>query len=329
MPDPDAVVSTNWQDRGVEYFNKEVKGKDVTEQDKRVGFVGASGLMGHGLAKNIALAGYPLAYTVRNRVPESFDELGAVPVADFAELGRSCDVVVICVTSSADVTQVVEGLLTEPKEGLIIMDASTSEPSVTQVLAKQAAAKGVRFADIPLTRGPAEAEAGQVNVLVGADDELFAEIEPIIATFADNIYRCGGLGAGHTIKLINNTAFQAALTILAEGFAVAVKAGVAPEKLTEVLSGGGFANGGTLKIMDASLRGDFEGLRFQLDNARKDVRYYGRLAGDLGIPTVVGDGVHEALKIASSLGFGDDYCAALTKAQEKLTGQEIKNSTVA
>lgn len=298
----------------------------MADQDKRVGFVGASGLMGHGLAKNIAKSGYRLCYTVHNRVPEGLDELGAVRVGDHAELGRTCDVVVVCVTSSSDVESVVTALLADPKPGLIIMDASTSEPSVTRALAGRAAEKQVRFADIPLTRGPAEAEAGTVNVLVGADDDLYAEIEPIVTTFADNIYRCGGLGAGHTIKLINNTAFQAGLTILAEGFAVAVKSGVAPEKLTEVLSGGGFANGGTLKIMEASLRGDYDVLRFQLDNARKDVRYYGRLAGDLGIPTVVGDGIHEALKIASSLGFGGEYCGSLTKAQEKMTGLDIKAS---
>lgn len=291
---------------------------------KQIGFVGASGLMGHGLAKNIVSKGFPLAYTVHNRVPEGLDDLGATRAADYAELGRSCDVVVICVTSANDVKSVVDELLTDPKQGLIIMDASTSEPSMTFALAEQAAAKGVRIADIPLTRGPREAEAGTVNVLVGADDELFAEIEPIIKTFADNIYRCGGLGAGHIIKLANNTAFQAALTILAEGFSICVKSGVDPMKLIEVLSGGGFANGGTLNIMGESLKGNYDTLLFELDNARKDVRYYNRLAGDLSVPTVVGGGVHEALKMASSLGFGGEFCGSLTKAQEKLNGIEIK-----
>ena len=161
-------------------------------------------------------------------------------------------------------------------------------------------------------------------MLVGADDDLYAEIEPIIKCFADNIYRCGGLGAGHIIKLINNTAFQAALTILAEGFAVAVKSGVDPSKLTEVLSGGGFANGGTLRIMEDSLNGKFDTLRFQLDNARKDVRYYTRMAGELAVPAMVGDGIHEALCAASALGFGGEFCASLTKAQAKLNGITIE-----
>jgi len=291
---------------------------------KQIGFVGATGLMGHGLAKNILLKGYPLAYTMRSRAPEGLDELGATRAADNAELGHISDIVVICVTTASDVEQVVTALLTDPKEGLIIMDASTSEPSMTYHLAELASAKGARFADIPLTRSAKEAEAGTVNVLAGADDELFAEIEPILTCFAENIYRCGGLGAGHVIKLVNNTAFQAALTILAEGFAVCVKSGVDPAKLIEVLGGGGFANGGTLNIMGESLKGNFDALPFQLDNARKDVRYYNRLAGDLSIPTMVGGGVHEALSTASALGFGGEFCASLTKAQAKLNGIEIK-----
>lgn len=291
---------------------------------KQIGFVGATGLMGHGLAKNILTKGYPLAYTMRSRAPEGLDELGATRAADNAELGRTCDIIVICVTSAADVEQVVTEILTDPKPGLIIMDASTSEPSTTYHLAELAAAKGARIADIPLTRGPREAEAGTVNVLVGADDELFAEIEPVIKTFADNIYRCGGLGAGHIIKLANNTAFQAALTILAEGFAVCVKAGVDPAKLVEVLSGGGFANGGTLTIMGNSLHGDFDTLMFQLDNARKDVRYYNRLAADLSVPTSVGSGIHEALATASAQGFGGEFCAALTKSAAKLNNITIE-----
>ena len=296
----------------------------VSDSTKQIGFVGATGLMGHGLAKNLLLKGYPLAYTMRNRAPEGLDELGATRAADNAELGHTSDVIVICVTSAADVEQVVTQILTDPKPGLLILDASTYEPSTTYRLAELAAGKGAKFADIPLTRGPAEAEAGTVNVLVGADDELFAEVEPIVSCFADNIYRCGGVGAGHIIKLANNTAFQAALTILAEGFSVCVKSGVDPAKLIEVLGGGGFANGGTLNIMGESLKGNFDTLRFQLDNARKDVRYFSRLAADLCVPTVVGDGVHEALEIASAQGFGGEFCAALTKSQAKLNNITIQ-----
>ncbi|EPH07092.1 hypothetical protein HMPREF1531_00141 [Propionibacterium sp. oral taxon 192 str. F0372] len=291
--------------------------------DTRIGFVGATGMMGHGIAKNLLLKGFPLSYTMRTRAPEGLDELGATRAADHAELGFTSDIVIICVTAAADVASVVDGLLTNPKQGLIILDASTSEPSTTLRLAGMAAEKGVRFADIPLAKTPVEAELGTLNVMVGADDELFAEIKPVLKAFAEGIFRVGGLGAGHTIKLVNNTVFQSALTMLAEGLAVCAKAGVDPAKLIEVMSAGGFATGGPLKIMGAALGGDFTGLQFQLDNARKDVRYYTRMAGELGVPAVVGEGVHEALVVASALSFGEEFNPALIKAAAKLNGIEM------
>lgn len=133
----------------------------------QVGFVGVTGLMGHGMAGNILAAGLPLAYTLRKPSERVADlaAAGAVRVENPAALGRACDVVVLCVTSSADVEEVVTALLTAPREGLVVVDTSTSEPSVTRRLAADCAEKGVRFVDAPVTRGPAEAEAGTLNVM--------------------------------------------------------------------------------------------------------------------------------------------------------------------
>lgn len=293
---------------------------------RRVGVVGATGLMGHGIARNI-VTNFPLAFTLR-RPSERVANLvaaGAEQVATNADLGRTCDVVVLCVTSSADVEQVVlgdGGLLTEPRDGLVIIDTSTSEPSSTLRLAEACAAHRVRFVDAPLTLGPAEAEAGTLNVLVGADDEAFEEVRPVIEAFAGRILRPGGTGAGHTLKLVNNFVIQAIASSLAEGFAVAAKAGLDPKDVERIL-GYGTADSRLLHLVGRALDGDFAGMVFQLDNARKDVRYYTRLAGDVGVPAPVGDGVHEALAIASALGFGGEYVPALVKAQAALNGLEI------
>jgi 3-hydroxyisobutyrate dehydrogenase-like beta-hydroxyacid dehydrogenase len=292
-------------------------------QQSHIGFVGASGLMGHGMARNLLAGGFPLAYTVNRREPEGL--AGATRAADNAELGRTCDVVFVCVTAATDVEAVVtgpNGLLTDPKDGLVIVDSSTSEPTTTHRLADLCADRGVRFVDAPLTRGPAEAEAGTLNIIVGADRELFERIRPILEVCAENVVHAGPTGAGHTVKLLNNFVVQAQATALAEAFAVATKSGADPQKLVDVLSLG-MANNGLLRIMERTLGGDYEGMVFELDNARKDVRYYTRLAGDLAHPVTVGDGVHEALVLASALGFGNEYVPSLVKAQEKLTGTPI------
>ncbi len=293
----------------------------------RVGFVGATGLMGHGIARNIQRAGFPLAFTVR-RPSERVADLvagGAEEVGTLAELGTTSDVVVLCVTSSADVEAVVlgdGGLLTDPRPGLVIVDTSTSEPSSTRRLAAVCAARGVGFVDAPLTLGPAEAEAGTLNVIVGADDALFAVVRPVLEAFAGRILRPGGTGAGHTLKLINNFVIQAIATSLAEGFAVAATSGLDPRDVETIL-GFGTADSRLLHLMGRALDGDYAGMVFQLDNARKDVRYYTRLAGEAGVPVPVGDAVHEALGIASALGFGGEYVPSLVKAQAVLNRVEI------
>ena len=114
---------------------------------------------------------------MHRRNPADLADAGAVVVDGNAELGRTCDIVIICVTDSSDVEQVVagdDGLLSDPKPGLIIVDTSTSEPlRQHRRLAQLAADKGVGYVDAPMTRGP-EATAATVNALVGADDATFA-----------------------------------------------------------------------------------------------------------------------------------------------------------
>ena len=294
-----------------------------------IGFIGASGLMGHGMAKNLLLKNYPLAYTVNRTEPAGLAELGATRAADHAELGRTCDVVFLCITAATDVEAALtgeRGVLVDPKPGLIIIDSSTSEPAVTRRLAQLCADKEVRFVDAPLTRGPAEAEAGTLNMLIGADAETLEAIRPLLEACAENIIHAGPTGAGHTIKLLNNFLILTEASALAEAFAVATKAGADPQKLVDIL-GMGIFNNQLLHLIEQTLGGNYEAMVFELDNARKDVRYYTRLAGDLGHPTSVGNGVHEALGTASALGFGSEYVPSLVKAAEQIAGVPIRRKT--
>lgn len=292
----------------------------------KIGFVGASGMMGHGMAKNLVTKGFPLSYTVHRRDVDDLREAGATRAESLAALGRENDVVFICVTSAEDVAAVVtgpDGLLTDPREGLVIVDSSTSEPSVTLKLAEACSARGVRFVDAPLSRTPKEAEAGTLNVMVGGDADSLAYIRPALEAFAENIIPIGEVGSAHAIKLLNNFVFQAQVAALSEAFAVAAKAGVDPKKLTDVMSKG-LANSPLLGLMAKTLEGEYDTMAFELDNARKDVRYYTRLAGDNGHPAPVGDGVHETLTLASALGFGSEMVLSVVKAQEKLAGTPIR-----
>jgi 3-hydroxyisobutyrate dehydrogenase-like beta-hydroxyacid dehydrogenase len=293
----------------------------------RIGFIGASGLMGHGIAKNLQLKGHELALTVhRNR--EAVTDLlgaGAIEAKSTAELAAGSEIVFICVTGSPQVEAVIggsNGLLAGAKAGLIVVDCSTSEPDSTKALRERCAAAGVTLVDAPLARTPVEAEQGRLNVMVGADDAVFAKLEPVLHCFAENVFHVGGPGAGHIIKLLNNFIAQAVCTATAEAFAVGQRAGVDLNKLVELVSAGA-VNSGLFQAMAKTLSGDMAGLKFELDNARKDIRYYTHLAEGLAIPTVVGEAVHQSLALASALGHGRKFVPSLVEAQEQLTGAKI------
>ncbi len=293
----------------------------------KIGFIGASGLMGHGMARNLLAKGHSLLLTVHRNAERVADLVGAgaVRVAHPAELAAACDMVFICVTGSPEVEAVVagpKGLLSAARPGLLIVDCSTSEPDSTARLRAQAAAQGVSLIDAPLARSAVEAEAGRLNVMVGADAAGFAAIEPVLRAFAENIFHVGQAGAGHTLKLLNNFIAQTICTATAEAFAVGQRAGVDLRQLVTLVSAGA-VNSGLFQAMAKTLDGDMTGLKFELDNARKDVRYYTHLAEGLAVPTVVGEAVHQSLTLACALGHGRSYVPSLVEAQEQLSGARI------
>ena len=292
-----------------------------------VGFIGASGLMGHGMARNLQAKGHELHLTVHRDRTRIADLLaaGAHEQATPAALAAACEVVFICVTGSPQVEQVVAGeggLLAKARRGSLIVDCSTSEPDSTTRLRDQCAAAGVTFVDAPLARTPLEAEAGKLNVMVGAEPGTMARLEPLLRCFAENVFHVGAPGAGHTVKLLNNFIAQAICTATAEAFAVGQRAGIDPKRLVDVVSAGG-VNSGLFQAMAKALSGDLAGIKFELDNARKDVRYYTHLAESVNVPTVVGEAVHQSLALASALGHGRKYLSGLVEAQEQLTGAKL------
>ena len=292
-----------------------------------IGFIGASGLMGHGMAKNLLAKGHALSLTVHRKRERVADLLaaGAREAATARELAATSEVVFICVTGSPQVESVLggeSGLLAGARPGLIIVDCSTSEPDSSARLREHAAAHGVSFVDAPLARTPVEAEAGRLNVMVGAEAGVFEQIKPVIAAFAENIFHMGGPGSGHIIKLLNNFIAQSICTATAEAFAVGQRAGIDVRKLVELVSLGP-VNCGLFQAMAKTLDGTMDGLKFELDNARKDVRYYTHLAEGLAIPSVMGEAVHQSLTLASALGHGKKFVPSLVEAQEQLSGAKL------
>lgn len=293
----------------------------------RIGFIGI-GLMGHGIAKNIASKGFALTFLKRRSVSDAGADLialGAVEVATAREVAAASDIIFLCVTGSPDVESSCfgsNGIAEAARAGMMVVDTTTAEPTSTALLRERFKALGIEFVDAPLSRSPVEAELGKLNTMVGATDAVFAQLEPVFKAYCENVFHVGPPGAGHKVKLMNNFIAQAICTATAEAFAASVKSGVDPKQLVRVVSAGG-VNSGMFQGMAKTLDGDMDGIKFQLDNARKDLRYYTHFTESMPLTSWIGEAVHQSLVQASALGLGGGMLAELVTAQERLNGVKI------
>jgi 3-hydroxyisobutyrate dehydrogenase-like beta-hydroxyacid dehydrogenase len=300
----------------------------MSNDKPRIGFIGL-GLMGHGMTKNLISKGFPLTIRVhRNRKPaEDILAAGAKEAKTSAELAQASDVVILCVTGSPQVEEIVygkDGILGVARQGLVVVDTSTAEPASTAKIRGDLASKGAVYVDAPLARTPKEAEEGKLNTMVGADDATFARLKPVFSAYCENIVHAGPPGHGHMLKLVNNFMAMSIATGVAEACATCAKAGVSIRKLHELVSAGA-VNSGIFQLMVGKMleSGDLTGLKFTLVNAMKDLRYYTHFAESLPSPAIVGEAVHQSLVNANLLGFGDKFIASLLEAQEKLGSLKI------
>ena len=292
-----------------------------------IGFIGL-GLMGHGMSKNLLAKGFKLRFLVhrsRDNLQDLLDA-GAVEVADRAALARGADAVILCVTGSPQVEQIVYGeggLLAAAPRGLLVLDTSTAEPASTARIRADFAARGVSFVDAPLARTPKEAEEGRLNTMVGAEPADFERARPILAAFCENVIHIGPPGQGHVIKLVNNMLAMSMAAAIAEGVAAAAKAGVSIQKLFDVVSAGGVNSGIFQMMVGRMLQGDLGGLKFAIANGQKDLRYYTHMTEMLPTTSFVAEAAHQSFVQAVNLGHGGSFIASLFEAQEQLGNVKI------
>jgi len=294
---------------------------------KKVGLIGA-GLMGHGIGKNIVTKGYELTILAhRNRAP--IDDLiakGAKEGKTARAIAEASDVVFLCVTGSPQVEDAIfrkDGLLDGIRPGMVIADCSTAEPSSTVKVAEAIAAKGAHFVDTPLVRTPKEAEEGKLGLMTGGDEKVLKDIRPILDCFADTIIHAGPVGAGHTLKLINNFIAIGTAAVVAEGISAGLKAKVDMKALNDIVMAGGARSVMFERIIKVPLNDDDTAAKFAIDNARKDLRYYTNMTETMPLSSYVAEAVHQTLVLAAAQGYGPKYVPRLVNLICQLNGIKI------
>ena len=207
---------------------------------EKVGFVGL-GIMGAAMAGNLLEAEHELVVHNRTRTKaEQLAQHGARVADSPREVAQTSDVVITMLPGPPEVEEVVAGeggLLEGAAEGSLIVDMSTSSPLLARQLASMARERGVRMLDGPVSGGDVGARDGTLSIMVGGEDEDFERARPLFEVMGETVVYVGGAGAGQVVKACNQIVVALVIEAVAEALVLGSKAGVAPDRVVEVLSG--------------------------------------------------------------------------------------------
>ena len=250
-----------------------------------VGYVGL-GSMGGALARRLQLQHRLLVHDRDAATVKRLVDGGAVACADLKDLASRCDVILLCLPTSREVRQVLfgeNGLADHVTPGTMIIDQTSGDPTATRAMEAELRTRGVELIDAPVSGGIEGAEAGTIAIMVGATPEQYTRVQPILAAISPNVFHAGGIGTGHTMKLVNNLLSCAQRLLTFEGMALAAKNGIEPRAAVEILLASGGRNGFLEQVMGPHvINGNLEA-GYTLGLAHKDVR----LACELGIESEV------------------------------------------
>ena len=275
----------------------------------KIGFVGL-GLMGSAMVGRLQDCNYQmivLGNKDRTGLEKALARGGREAVSG-SDLANESDVIMLCMGTSDQVEERIlghEGIIYGLSPGKVIIDFGTSLPSSTKKIAEKIADTGAAILDAPLGRTPHHAKEGLLNIMAAGDKNIFDKVSPILKNLGENVFYLGGLGTGHTIKLMNNFFGMTIANAMAEVFAVADVSGVSRETVYKVISAGPLHSSMMDFISAFGLEGDKSKLEFAVKNAHKDVNYYRLMTEKLGIDSIMSESANKALTKARDSGYDE------------------------
>lgn len=278
----------------------------------KVGLIGL-GLMGLPMGRNFLKAGFPLTVWNRTRSKtEPFKKDGAKVANSPREVAAESDVLFTIVSDPPALEQVLwgqQGALAGLRKGSTLIDSSTVSPALARRVSKACDERGADFLDAPVTGGTWGAEKGELVFMVGGKKEVLARVEPVLQAVGKRFFLLGPNGSGQTVKLAMNLILALEVQALAEGLELVTRAGVAGERLIEVLQ----SSMGRAPVLDVKapviLKRDFTP-SFPLRLMLKDIGLAMELAKENGVHLPAGAAAHEAYSAVKAAAKTDvDYAA--------------------
>lgn len=281
-----------------------------------LGFIG-TGVMGEPMCRNLARkSGRRVMAWDPQRAPLERLRAHGVETADGPEaLAARASILFLCLPGGAQLESLCEtALLPAARAGFTVVDLGTSGVGRTRDLARRFAGRGADYADAPIARTRAAAEAGTLALSVGATPEVFARIRPLLACLGTDITHCGAPGSGQVVKILNNMVLFQTVNALAEALALGRRAGVDPALLFEALSKGS-ADSFALRNhgMKAMLPGEYPERAFSVEYAAKDNGYALELGRETGVRLRGAETVAALFEAARAAGYGGAYYPVIAK----------------
>jgi 3-hydroxyisobutyrate dehydrogenase len=273
-----------------------------------IGFIGL-GVMGEPMCGHLARrSGRPvLAHDLRSEPLARLAEHG-VAAASPEQIARQCDLVLLSLPDGKAMQSVIAALEPGLAAGQCVVDTSTSPVALTRVIGAGLTARGIGFADAPVARTREAAARGELSVMVGASDAVFAHARPILETMGSDVTHCGPIGCGQVVKILNNMLVFQNTAALAEAIALGRRNGVPADVLLPAIALG---SGDSFVLrshgMKSMLPREYPERAFSTRYAMKDLSYALEMAEADGVDVPGARLTMQRLREAERQGHGDVY----------------------
>lgn len=285
----------------------------------KMGFVGL-GNMGYNMVNNLLKKGFEVyTYDVFDEAVKRTEAVGAKGVSCLRELGEKADVILVMVMDFQQVQSVVlgeEGLIAAMDADKVLVVSSTIAPAQTREIFHMALKKGIHYVDCPVSGGKTGAVEGSLTMMAACQAEIFERIKDVLFAMGSNTYYVSdGIGNGQVMKSINQVMIAAGMTIVSEAVTMAVKSGLRPEMIYEVISKCTGCNDVFRDKLPLIMERDFEP-RGPVDIFIKDLSIALDIGKEVKSPMFVSALVKQIFTWSSACGYGQDDLGALICAYE-------------
>ena len=281
--------------------------------------------MGSPMAGQIIKGGHEVYLYSRSQIPGELVSNGGIPCQNSSEVATRAEVIILMLPDTPDVEKVLfgeEGISDALSEDQTVIDMSSISPIATREFATQLAIKKVSYVDAPVSGGEIGAKNATLTIMVGANESVFSNVEPIFKLMGRNITHVGDVGAGQVCKVANQVIVALNIEAVGEALLLASKAGVDPSKVRQALMGG-FASSKILEIHGERMIERTFKPGFRIELHQKDLNLALSTARSLGLSLPNTSTAQELFNACSAAGDSSQDHSAMVCALERLAQHKV------